>query len=345
MPIALLLALSVLLLVNGCATQEKRVPPAAPIVAAESYLKESRRKQLSKDTRIGLLLAAAHASWNEVTRGKATDRARQIYNTSTSELTVLLSTATPGRGNIISTIKGPDARYRVSFAPKNRKQAIWDPGFFSKILAPAAVKEQKSLRSVVNPEGFGGILVGIHKPQEPRKWFLPKVGVSAPVTAIADFEEAASRATVNVTLTLYDPTRRDRLPLAQRTRPLAADFGAPLAYYPNPWLLEYAALINPMHYGEREGLYLVQPYDPEKIPVVLVHGLMSIPQMWFPIIAQIERAGAAWQVPVLGIRVSYRRNRGVVGASAARKPSKSLRSLSGSEEHGDGQLQPRRPVG
>ena len=31
------------------------------------------------------------------------------------------------------------------------------------------------------------------------------------------------------------------------------------------------------------------PTNPEKIPVVLVHGLMSIPQMWFPIIAQIER--------------------------------------------------------
>ena len=289
MPIALLLALSVLLLVNGCATEEKRVSPAAPIVAAESYLKESRRKQLSKDTRIGLLLAAAHTSWNEVTHGEAPERARQIYNTSTAELTVLLSSAPPDKRNVISTIKGPDSRYRVSFAPKNHKQAIWNPGFFNKILAPAALKEQKSLRSVVNPEGFGGVLVGIHKPQEPRKWFLPKVGVSAPVTAIADFEGTAAGATVNVTLTLYDPTRRDRVPLAQRTRPLAADFGAPLAYYPNPWLLEYAALINPMHYGEREGLYLLQPYDPKKIPVVLVHGLMSIPQMWFPIIAQIER--------------------------------------------------------
>jgi hypothetical protein len=127
MPIALLLALCVLLLANGCATQEKKVSPAAPIAAAESYLNESRRKQLSKDTRIGLLLAAAHTSRNEVTRGEAPDRARQIYNTSAAELTVLLSTV-PSKWNVISTINGPDALYRVSFAQRQqRRQARGHP--------------------------------------------------------------------------------------------------------------------------------------------------------------------------------------------------------------------------
>ncbi len=148
---------------------------------------------------------------------------------------------------------------------------------------------QKSLLGVTNPEGFGGILVGVHKPEDPRKRLLPSMGVSAPVTAVADFKRATSSGTFDVSLTLYDPTKRDRALVANKKRALTADFGAPLAYYPNPQLLEYAALINPMHYAEREGLYLIQPYDPEKIPVVLVHGLMSIPQMWFPVIAQLER--------------------------------------------------------
>jgi pimeloyl-ACP methyl ester carboxylesterase len=142
---------------------------------------------------------------------------------------------------------------------------------------------------VTNPEGFGGVLVGVHKPEDPRKWLLPSMGVSAPVTAVADFKRATSSGTFDVSLTLYDPTKRDRALVVNKERVLTADFGAPLAYYPDPQLLEYAALINPMHYAEREGLYLVQPYDAEKIPVVLVHGLMSIPQMWFPVIAQLER--------------------------------------------------------
>src|SRR5256885_3690003 len=33
---------------------------------------------------------------------------------------------------------------------------------------------------------------------------------------------------------------------------------------------------------------MLEPYDPDRIPVVLVHGLMSIPQMWVPTISAIE---------------------------------------------------------
>ena len=39
---------------------------------------------------------------------------------------------------------------------------------------------------------------------------------------------------------------------------------------------------------EKEGFFLVQPYDRNKIPIVFVHGLMSVPQMWIPVMAAIE---------------------------------------------------------
>lgn len=41
----------------------------------------------------------------------------------------------------------------------------------------------------------------------------------------------------DVTLALYDPTRRETVRVAGAQRPLSADFGAPLAYYPEPGLL------------------------------------------------------------------------------------------------------------
>jgi hypothetical protein len=255
----------------------------SPTLIAEGYLKESRRKQ-ARDKRLGFLLAAAHTAWNELEEEKPSDQARKIYNAATTELVALLGKAP---WNATTAIEAPTGSYRVRFANGNRKLGIWDPSFFKEIVVFRAVKE-KSLIAVVSPEGFGGVLVGAHKPEDPRKWLLPRIGVSAPVTAIADFKGTPSHPTVDVTLTLYDPTKRERVPLAQKTRPLTADFGAPLAHYPNPRLLEYAALIDPVRYEKREGLYLIQPYDPDKIPVVLVHGLMSIPQMWFPVIAQIE---------------------------------------------------------
>ncbi len=287
MPIVWLFILPILVSLNGCAVPDRPTSPAAPIISAEGYLKESRRKDLSKDKRLGFALAAARISSNEIEEGEGSDRARHIYNTSTAEIVFLLNSA-PDRSNATRAIAGPDANYRVRFAPGNKKQAIWAPGFFDKILMPSASRP-KSLLGVTNPEGFGGILVGVHKPEDPRKWLLPSMGVSAPVTAVADFKRATSSGTFDVSLTLYDPTKRDRALVVNKERALTADFGAPFAYYPDPQLLEYAALINPMHYAEREGLYLVQPYDADKIPVVLVHGLMSIPQMWFPVIAQLER--------------------------------------------------------
>jgi hypothetical protein len=280
-----LLSLAVLLLMQGCAGTERKSSPPASIVAAEGYLGTSRRKDLSREKRIGFLLAAARSSSKEFAQGEAGVRPRNIYNISTAELVALFSAA-PHRWNATSAIEGPDAKYRVSFAPGNRKQAIWNPGFFNKIL-PASTFKEKSLHNVAHPDGFGGTLVGIQKPEDPRKWFLPRMGVSAPLTAVADFKNT-SPGLVTVSIALYDPTRRDRVQIGGKERALAADFGAPLAYYPDPWLLEYAALINPTRYEEREGLYLVQPYDPDKIPVVLVHGLMSIPQMWLPVIEEIE---------------------------------------------------------
>jgi len=69
---------------------------------------------------------------------------------------------------------------------------------------------------------------------------------------------------------------------------LAADFGAPLAYYPDPKLLGFMAMIRPAKYEKRAGLYMLEPYDPNRIPVVLIHGLTSIPQMWIPTISAVE---------------------------------------------------------
>jgi pimeloyl-ACP methyl ester carboxylesterase len=70
---------------------------------------------------------------------------------------------------------------------------------------------------------------------------------------------------------------------------MAADFSAPFAYYPNPGLfLGIAAMMSPEKYLKRAGLYMLDPYDPDRIPVVFVHGLISLPRMWVPTINAIE---------------------------------------------------------
>ena len=38
------------------------------------------------------------------------------------------------------------------------------------------------------------------------------------------------------------------------------------------------------------GIYMLQPYDPAKIPVLFVHGISGSPRNWKPIIDQLDRS-------------------------------------------------------
>ena len=39
-------------------------------------------------------------------------------------------------------------------------------------------------------------------------------------------------------------------------------------------------LLNPNHSQSKRGLYMLEPYDPNRIPVLMVHGLWSSPMTW-----------------------------------------------------------------
>ena len=92
------------------------------------------------------------------------------------------------------------------------------------------------------------------------------------------------------TLALYDPLettlimdRRGRVPI-----PLESDLSVPLAYFlnqpafrqDNARNIAYLGFLNPNAGRKIQGLYMLEPYDPHKTPVVLVHGLASSPVTW-----------------------------------------------------------------
>ena len=73
---------------------------------------------------------------------------------------------------------------------------------------------------------------------------------------------------------------REDVEFAGRREPLASDLTTPLAYHfvrsPLP-ILQEVGLLDPQWLEKLAGLYMLHPYEPGKIPVVLVHGLRSIP--------------------------------------------------------------------
>jgi hypothetical protein len=282
---------------DGRAADSVAAPPEgsageAIVSQARLSLAEARKTQSDPRTAVGHYLDAADAAVRSVgvsSGNGVTEEARSIYDAASQEVAVLLRSSAE-LWNRTETIPSSDGVYRLRFAAGSHKEGTWDPGYFDFLLTPKQVHE-KVVHQEARINDWGGALVGVYKPADPRKYFLPLVGLAVPVTAALDFTPSGSRAgrVHDATLELYDPTRGTTVRVAGVQRPLAADFGAPLAYYPEPGLLVgLMAMIRPEKYEQRAGLYLLEPYDPDRIPVILIHGLLSIPQMWVPTISAIE---------------------------------------------------------
>ncbi len=140
--------------------------------------------------------------------------------------------------------------------------------------------------------GIGVALVGFRENDNtaPMDQFLPPEGISRPVSAIAALDARGM-----LTIELHDPTSVDFVTIDGRALPLAADFTAPYAY-----LLartEFArtrltATLDASVYDERTGVYLLEDYSPAKIPVLMVHGLLSSPLTWRELTNDIFGDGA-----------------------------------------------------
>ncbi|MBU3847274.1 MAG: alpha/beta hydrolase [Candidatus Acinetobacter avistercoris] len=84
-------------------------------------------------------------------------------------------------------------------------------------------------------------------------------------------------------LNIYDPYSVEKLKIANKEYPLAANFSAPYGL----WLAEnnlgtaaYLSLIDRDNSITMPHLYMLEPYNPKKKIIVLVHGLASSPEAW-----------------------------------------------------------------
>lgn len=120
--------------------------------------------------------------------------------------------------------------------------------------------------------------------------YKSSIQLAYPATLIVRFLHPialhATGATETAISELYDPTRYDHVEINADKIPLESDFTTPLAYKiaQGKTYSGFLAMLNIQEQERRQGLYLLQPYDPQKIPVVFIHGLMSYPQTWIPMI-------------------------------------------------------------
>jgi len=76
-----------------------------------------------------------------------------------------------------------------------------------------------------------------------------------------------------------------------RTVPLSADFTVPLAIMlqqTDPKKHEISRVLNPEKYAHTAAIEMLQPYDPNKTVVLVVHGLMDSQATWTPMINKLR---------------------------------------------------------
>src|SRR5213596_2858639 len=257
----------------GCATtpQTARGPEYAPTA---DMMREARSSSVPVEKRAADYLQAAAMTAPLLGTGTQETPARDTYNAACGELTVLLRTSEGGQlWNHPLTLAGNNQTYHLRLEPAGN--AVWAPNYFATFELEQQVKE-KLIKKENIQQGVGGALVGVRILNPPEK-FAPPRGITAAVTATLDFHGK------DATLALRRPAKQPSATVQGKTRPLAANFSAPLSYYPPPASLMFAGLLGGFkatNYPAPTGLYFLQPYDPDRIPLVFVHGLFSTPFDW-----------------------------------------------------------------
>jgi hypothetical protein len=278
-----------LAILSGCSTYEKeaRLPP---LVRAEHRLARIEKIRSDPQQKAAEILSIARTAANEIpkTTGEAKSDSEQsigIYNRAATDLAVELPALTRGRDSLEFLLlqnrkTGEIYRVRIGSA----KRGEYSSAYFQELLNAQTLPVSKGEQAVVHP-GVGGTLVGVHHSvppgSRPPRLELMK-GYRVPVTSIIEFGRPVDSTPVNARLRLIDPRNRDTVEIGNERFSLASNFSAPLVSYGrlNETWLGFVNMIRGQSMRNTRGLVLFEPYDPDRIPVIFVHGLLSSKYIW-----------------------------------------------------------------
>jgi pimeloyl-ACP methyl ester carboxylesterase len=263
------------------------------IVRAERQLKKAERTSSNLPQKTAELLSVARTAAIEIPKdSEETNRqgAIGIYDRAAADLATVLPELAQlardrgSRESIIVQSKRTGEVFRLQPGRMGRGEYSWT--YFQKLLDARKLRVRRGEKAVVIP-GLGGTLVGVRRsvpPGSPPPRLESAYGYRVPVTSIIDFSFTRPRggAPLEARLRLVNPRQNDTVQIGGQRFPLAANFSAPLLSYSRLnelWL----GLINMIRGGNMRntpGLLLAEPYDPDRIPVIFVHGLLSSSYIW-----------------------------------------------------------------
>ena len=162
----------------------------------------------------------------------------------------------------------------------------WDPSLYKFVPADQFDVHGKYVSERSTKAGIGAPLVAIGREKNSRAsedFALPHIFYG--VTAILRFRGQTAE------LAFEDPLATETVSFHGRRLPLAADFTVPLAVMlqqAEPKKFELSRMLQPAKFAETARISRLQPYDPNKTVVLVIHGLMDTPATWTPLINRLR---------------------------------------------------------
>lgn len=284
-----LLYLTVLLAapLTGCATysrvkEHKQV--AAPVAATprgELLTRGSAESARRPEQAMGKFLAAASLASERLRSSPKDAEALRDYNLAVNLLFTTIRSAKLNPWDAPLSVPGPDGDYILTHRadPKHPERS---PLLYDYIPAANLEIDGTYLKDRTVKPGIGAALVAVRREARAdarERFAVPRAYYG--VTAVARF--TGRRCEV----AFEDPLAYEDVNVAGRTFPLGADFSAPFALMLDdmrPRKLEILNLLRPGEAAESAHIVRLQPFDPNKTTVLVVHGLIDSPATWVPML-------------------------------------------------------------
>lgn len=270
-PLPFLLLLCSALVLTNC---------AQVVTVSEIKLKRggSEEKSSTPNAALERRIATAESAWRKLERNPADGEARRDYNFAVARIfgTLRESKLTPWATPIHAGSR--------TLAWQPHPKPVWNPALYELIPTDQLDIHGKYVDKRTIKDGLGAPLVAKRIADQVHE-FAPTPHFYYAATGIARFEGK------RCVLSLEDPLESETVRVGGHTFPLGAGFTAPLAMMlveMQPEKLGMPRLLHPAKFAATTRIARLEPFDPDKTVVLLVHGLMSSPATWFPLINHLR---------------------------------------------------------
>ena len=256
------------------------------LASAEAEIAKALREERSKpDGALDEYLDAAMTAEQQLHRDPRDAEAKRDYNFAVSRIVEIIRDAKLKPWSKPLKVSGEHGDFELVDKPDPRPE--WNPALFEFTPADQFDVRGQYVTERITRDGIGAPVVAAEqevKTKGRREDFAPS-RIFRGVTAVARFE---GRRCI---LSFEDPLAKETVTLDGQTFPLAADFTVPTAVMlqqTDPKKHELARLLNPEKFAHTAAIERLQPYDPDKTIVLVIHGLMDSQATWAPMINKLR---------------------------------------------------------